>query len=198
MTQARRKLRIRRLTRVLRDERGVSAVEFALIAPIMIMLYVGLAQLTLGMMAERRASHAASAVGDLVAQSSATINTAYVTQVLNVGTATVQPYPTTNLSMRVTSVRADATPTAKVVWSQAQGPALTKLAVGTTPTGFPSNLLAANESVIQSDVRYDFNLPIGSGLLNVLHLNLPTAMHFSETFYLRPRRAAAIACSDCP
>jgi Flp pilus assembly protein TadG len=191
-------LRIRRLTRVLRDERGVSAVEFALIAPIMIMLYVGLAQLTLGMMAERRASHAASSLGDLVAQSSSTIKTADVTQMLNVGTATVQPYPTTNLSMRVSSVRANAAGTAQVVWSQAQGPALTKLVVGVTPTGFPSNLLAVNESVIQSDVRYDFNLPIGSGLLNVLHLNLPTTMHFSETFYLRPRRTTAIACSDCP
>ncbi|HEY3696299.1 TadE/TadG family type IV pilus assembly protein [Phenylobacterium sp.] len=186
------------MLRLFRDQRGVSAVEFALIAPIMIMLYVGLAQLTLGMMAERRSSHAASSIGDLVAQQQASIKTADISQVLNLGTATVQPFPTTNLSMRVSSVVANPAGTAQVTWSQVQGGGLPKLAQNSTPAGFPANLLAAGESVIQSDVRYDYDLPIGAGLLNLLHLHIPTTMHFSETFYLRPRRAAAIACSDCP
>jgi Flp pilus assembly protein TadG len=186
-----------RLFGALRDERGVSAVEFALIAPIMIMLYVGLAQLTLAMMAERRASHSASAIGDLLAQQRTGVTSNDVSQFLKLGVATVQPYPTANLSLRVSSVVADASATPKVAWSQAQGPGLSKLPQNTTPAGFPANLLAAGESVIQSDARYDYQLPIGSGLLNLLHLNLPTTVHFSETFYLRPRRATTIACTDC-
>ena len=40
--------------RFLGDRRGVSAIEFAFIAPVMILMYFGVAELTQGMMAERR------------------------------------------------------------------------------------------------------------------------------------------------
>ena len=52
-----------------RDRRGVSAVEFALIAPVLVIFYCGLAELTQAMMAQRRLSNIASSIGDLVAQS---------------------------------------------------------------------------------------------------------------------------------
>ena len=47
-----------------RDPRGVSAVEFALIAPLLILMYCGMAELSLAMMAQRRLSNIASAIGD--------------------------------------------------------------------------------------------------------------------------------------
>ncbi|OYX13649.1 MAG: pilus assembly protein TadE, partial [Brevundimonas diminuta] len=68
----RRAANIRPLRRLLRDRRGVSAVEFALIAPVMITIYFGLIEFSQGYMAERRASHVASMVADLVAQSGGT------------------------------------------------------------------------------------------------------------------------------
>ena len=57
-----------RLKRLRRDERGVSAVEFALIAPVMILFYFGLAELTQVMIAERKTVRTASAIGDILAQ----------------------------------------------------------------------------------------------------------------------------------
>ena len=51
-----------------RDERGVSAVEFALLAPFMIALYLGSVQLTLGLTADRKVSQVANSVADLVTQ----------------------------------------------------------------------------------------------------------------------------------
>ena len=178
------------MKRLLRDERGVSAVEFALIAPIMILLYCGLAELTLAMMAERRASHAASAVGDLIAQERGTISDNGITQVLNVGKLVVSPFSAADLTMRISSVQADPSGTPMVVWSKAQGAALSPLQTGVTPLGFPTTLLAANESVIMSDVVYAYETP----LKKVVNRKL----HFSETFYLRPRRADEIVCTDCP
>ena len=62
------------LKHLIKDRRGAAAVEFAFIAPVMILMYYGLAELTQAMMADRRASHVASAIGDLVAQDTA-INT---------------------------------------------------------------------------------------------------------------------------
>jgi Flp pilus assembly protein TadG len=175
--------------RLVRDESGVSAVEFALILPIMVLLYLGLAEITLAMMAERRASHAASAVGDLLAQSPQNIKNAGVNQVLYIGDASLQPFPTADLSLRVTSVQADTNGTPKVVWSKAKGPALSKLANGATVAGFPTNLLAAGESLIMSEVKYSYNTP--------LYKVIPRTLNFQDVFYLRPRRADVISCADC-
>jgi Flp pilus assembly protein TadG len=172
------------------DRRGVSAIEFAFIAPIMILLYMGLAELTMAMMAERRASHAASAVGDLVAQSASSMTSADVDKVLYIGKAVVAPYSTAGLSLRVTSVQADAGAVPKVLWSKATGAGLSKLVKNATVAGFPANLLAANESLIKADVVYNYNTPLKTIVRRTLS--------FKSTFYLRPRRADVIACADCP
>ena len=173
------------LKRFSRDRRGIAAVEFAICAPVMILLYYGVAELTLGMMAERRASHAASIVADLVAQTSSTTSSE-VTDIFNVGVAILQPFPSTSLKLRVSAVTADASGVAKVVWSRGYGQG--GLGVGPV-AGFPSGLLAANESIIMTEMKYTYDSP--------LHQAVPSALNFAETFYLRPRKSSAVACSTC-
>ena len=56
---------IRRLTG---DERGVSAVEFAMLAPVLIAFYMGMTEFCQGFMAQKRMSHVSAMVADLVAQ----------------------------------------------------------------------------------------------------------------------------------
>jgi len=163
------------------DRRGVAAIEFALIAPVMIMLYLGLAELTLAMMAERRASHAASVLADLVAQSSQ-MNTAQMTDVFQVGDAILAPFPASTLNMRVTSVKADANAVPKVVWSRGDG--MTALGAGATATAVPANLLAAGDSVIMAEVSYTWDSP--------LKTTIPNALNFRQTFYLKPRKSPEV------
>jgi len=54
-----------------RDQRGLAAVEFALIAPAMILLYCGLVEVCQAIIASRKTDHVASAVADLVTQADA-------------------------------------------------------------------------------------------------------------------------------
>lgn len=169
------------LKRLAKDKRGVSAVEFALVAPVMILLYFGLAELTMAMMAERRASHTASAIADLVAQTPQ-INQTEMDAIFMIGDAILKPFPTTTLKMRVTSVKADANNIPKVTWSKSKN--LSPLTAGSTVTSFPANLLAANESLVMAESSYTFTSP--------LKKVMPNGITFSQKFYLKPRKSAEV------
>lgn len=175
------------LRRLLRDRRGAAAVEFAMISPILIMLYLGLAETTMGLMADRRSSRVASTVGDLVAQTSMTSPTE-LTDIYAVAGMMMKPFPSSALNIRVTSIKADAAGVAKVAWSNAQGTGLPKYAVGTTMTP-PTGMLPANQSLILAEVRYNYNAPVAS--------TLPRAIVFNDRFYLRPRNGGEVTCPAC-
>jgi len=170
------------LRRFSADRRGVAAIEFALLLPVLVLLYCGLAEFTLAIMAQRQAAHAASVVGDLVAQET-NVNAAEMNDIFAVGQAIIKPFPRAPLKLRVTSVKADAQGVPRVVWSQGNG--LGSFGLGITPAGFPPTLLAAGDSVIQADVGYTYTSP--------LQQVLPRPVSYANTFYLRPRRSAEVA-----
>jgi len=169
-----------------RDARGVAAVEFALLLPILALLYFGVVELTLGLMTQQRAEHVASTVGDLVSQSSS-ITSAEVTDVFSVGDTVMYPYPTTSLKMRVSSLTADAHGAVTVVWSQAQD--MSALAKGSSVSGLPVNVIAPGESIVMSESQYTYASVFGQ--------IMPAPVVFNETAYLHPRLSAAVACGDC-
>lgn len=174
-------MQLTRLRTIACDPRGGAAVEFALVAPVMVLLYCGLAELSLGMMAERRAAHATSIVADLVAQTSS-MNSSQMTDIFSVADAILKPFPTAPLQIRVTSVKADSYGSPKVVWSQ--GHSYGALGAGGTVSGMPSSLLAANESTIMAEVSYTYASP--------LQYAVPGGMSFHQTFYLKPRKSPEV------
>ena len=170
------------LRRFVRDQRGVSAVEFALVAPAMIAFYFGMAETTQAMLAKRRASHVASTIGDLVAQESTITNTE-MTDLFTIGATMLSPFPTTSLKMRMTSVTANATTgVIKVDWSDGSG--LTALTAGTTYTGIPSGLITNGQSLMIAEVTYSYDSPIKK--------YVPTTLNWSDIYYLRPRQVNTV------
>ena len=183
-----------------RDNRGVSAIEFALVAPILILAYLGLADLTLGMMVSRRASHLAATVGDLAAQSE-TLSAANVTDLWAIANSMMKPFPTAAttsqpkalLKIRITSVTMNAAGTDAVVkWSTTSN--WTKLTSADPEIKAIKNTqIAANESLIVTDVEYTYDSPIK---LNVYEF-VKDGSVFKNTFYHHPRNGAAVACPSC-
>jgi len=174
------------LARLARDTRGLAAVELALIAPVMIAAYFGMAEVSMAMMAHRRASHAAAAVGDLVTQS-VSMNDATITDIFSIGTTMMRPFDTAPLKMRVTSVKMDASNNIKVVWSKTTGGMAAQVAGTTIVNADLSALMAPNQSMVITDMGYQFTSPFQRAL--------PDALNFSDTTYLKPRKSDEVVWS---
>ena len=181
--------RMRRFLHALRhDRRGTSAVEFALIAPVLIGLYFGLAEYCQAMMADRKVTHAAASIGDLVAQSDQ-VTSADMTDIFTIGRTLVSPFPSAGLKMRVTSVTVDVNNIPKVDWSDGSG--LSPLGKGSTVT-LPKNsadttkpFVDKGETVIMSEAQFTYDSPVD--------YLIKSGVSFNEVYYLRPRKSESVA-----
>ena len=116
LIRLRQSLGLQALGRFAGDRRGVSAVEFALLAPLMISLYLGSVEVSDGVIADRKVTLTAAALANLTAQV-ATISTSDMTNILDASSAIIAPYSAGNLKMTVTCVNIDANKKATVKWS---------------------------------------------------------------------------------
>lgn len=160
-----------------RDRRGVSAVEFAFIAPILILFYFGMAELTISMIAQRRLSHIASSVGDIVARDTQ-LTDARRTDIFQVSAVLMAPFPTSTLRMCIVSISSNAAGIDTVDWSEANNSPANCPVAGTV-VNIPTSVLPNSSSVIMSKASYDYTPP--------LKLISSSMFTFRRTFYLRPR-----------
>ena len=171
-------------SRLGRDERGVSAVEFAMLAPVLIAFYFGMAEFCQGFMAQKRMGHVSAMVADLVAQEES-VSTANLDDIFDIGGLIMKPFATTALQQRVSGVTRTSG-VARVDWSRGDG--MTARAVNSTIT-LPADLIANGESVIVSEATYDYDSPVD--------YFMPAVTRFSHVYYLRPRTVDKTLCSNC-
>jgi Flp pilus assembly protein TadG len=174
----------RLFSRLARDQRGVSAVEFALLAPVLIAFYFGMTEFCQGYMAQKRMGHVSAMVADLVSQEDI-VNTTTLDDIFDIGGLIMKPFSTTPLKQRVSSVTRTAG-VAKVDWSRGDG--LTSRPVGSTVT-LPADLIVDGQSIIMSEATYDYDSPVD--------YLMPAVTKFSHTYYLRPRTTDLTTCSNC-
>ena len=180
-------------SRWFRDERGVSALEFALIMPIIVVLIFGMANVSQALMAQRRVNHIASAMGDLTAQSQTMADPDF-TDIFSVAGFMMKPLDQSNLSIRITSIIVDVNNVPRVDWSVV-GPTLTTgLAHGAQINSLPAGLISnTGDSVIMAETTYTFVAPVQA--------LMPSGIHFNEVYYFRPRKSSCVlygAEASCP
>ena len=173
---------LQRFGRFTRDRRGVSAVEFALVAPLLITLYLGCVEISDGVSADRKVSLTAAALANLSAQVT-TISSADMTNILDASSAIIAPYSDGNLAIVISCLSIDANKIAKVKWSATRNG--TARAVGSTYT-FPSSptddetaLDVANTQLVLAEVSYAYTPIFGYTITGTLTL--------SDHMYMSPR-----------
>ncbi|HEY8565127.1 MAG TPA: TadE/TadG family type IV pilus assembly protein [Beijerinckiaceae bacterium] len=93
----------RRLRRFTRAADGLAAVEFALILPVMIALYFGMAEVTVGIIQDRKLDLVARAVADLPGRAG-TMDDATMKTIFAAAANIMAPYDTSKVKITVTSV----------------------------------------------------------------------------------------------
>lgn len=97
---------------------AVAAVEFALVLPIMLVLYIGSVEASTMISMDRRVQAVTGSLGDLVARSNATISTATLKNYFRAAEGIMVPYSSANLVQVVTSVYVKSDGTTTVIWSR--------------------------------------------------------------------------------
>lgn len=163
----------------LRDRRGAAAVEFALIIPTIMLLYYGMVEGTQAMLAKRRAGYLTTAVGDLVTQK-AQVSTQEVLNIFDASTAVLKPFPTEDLSIRVTSIQMDANGVPSQVWTIVDG----EVPTVTLPSDIDPQLLVPNGAIVRAETIYKFKTPF--------QRMLPGEFTFRHKMDVRPRTGVAV------
>lgn len=177
-----------RLRRFLRECSGVAALEFALIAPMLLILYMGASQVSVGVTLNRKLQNVANTTADLIGQVDSTSKTE-ISSILKIARALVEPYDSAMVKIVISSVTIDANGRTTVDWSQAinGAKAYTKNKIYTLPTSFSQQ---RGRSFVVAEVEYTYQPLGGFGLKSAI------AMH--EAAYFTPRNTqTAIVCSDC-
>lgn len=162
-----------------KSEDGISAVEFALIAPLMAIIYFGCIELSIMMTLDRKVTGATAALGDLTSRASS-VNNDELADIIEASRMVMQPNDMAGARIRITSLY-DDDGDAKVAWSD--GCNLGAYAVDQEIT-IPANLIPEDGTLIMAEIEYDYNSNIG--------YFFSSAKELSDTFYLRPRRVDEI------
>ncbi|WFP63000.1 TadE/TadG family type IV pilus assembly protein [Mesorhizobium sp. WSM4904] len=188
--------------RLFRDRRGVAAIEFAFIAPVLLIMYFITMEASQAIETSKKVSRIGSMVADLVTQQT-TVTKADLDAIMKIGTSTLQPYNRSTPTIIITGIQISdqASPQARVAWSRKlAGTTYSADAKKDDPTTVPSTLNIRNTFLVrvESDLGYEAMITWSADESKALGLtSVFNKIPMGETYYLRPRRGPTVPCTDC-
>lgn len=170
--------------RLAKDKRGVAAIEFALIAPVMIAFYFGLSEISIAIAVDRDVTHATSVAGDLTTQV-IDLDKDGVTDVMTAA-LTVLDVDSSNRSkvtVELNSYEKNGATITRIGYAR-MGPAISAGGPATyNPATLGNNLLSDTSGVVVARVNYKYRPNTLMFMKNVT---------LAETFILKPRKSLVI------
>jgi Flp pilus assembly protein TadG len=183
-----------------RSTAGAAAVEFALLAPMMSILFIGAVELSQVIAVNRRVTQIAGSTGDLVARADTQISQSAITDIMKVGGYVMEPYSQAPLQIilsNVTSSPADATNTKQSWMCTYKGSGgsggTTTCSCTNTKQAIPPNLVTTNDSVVMAKVTYAYKPLLFDHFMKADWASSGGGTYtLARTHYLKPRSQAAM------
>jgi Flp pilus assembly protein TadG len=174
----------RGFARFVRQETGIAAVEFSLILPILVVLWIGGVEVTQALSVDRRLNNLASALGDLVARSKV-VTYDNVDDIFDIAPGALYPFDTDNLSMRITAVSMDDDGDPSVDWTRTSGSPPAQLSLTTI---IPATLRVPETQLIMSEVYKSYTPAVGYVISGSISLE--------DRMFFVPRLVASVQLCD--
>ena len=174
----------------IRRETGAAMIEFALIVPIMLTVYIGSSEAATFLTVDRKVQSAAGAMGDLVARSNKTISQSQLDDYFRAATSIMAPYDAAKLIQTITAVSVAADGKATVLWSVRYSGDKLSTTVPEYPKGKTYNLpkemiaIASGQTVIAAETSYLYP-PLTGVVFN-------SAINFHRSALFMPRFGGVI------
>ncbi len=182
------------------DRSAVAAIEFALIVPIMLVMFFGTVEMSSGVAVDRKVTLVARTLSDLTSQSTSVADTD-MTNFFTASGAILTPYSPTPTHAKLSELYVDpSTLQARVQWSKSatlDSSGNVTLAAGravSSIVAIPSQLAVGGTYLIFSEVSYLYTPTVG-------YVMGHAGVNLSDVAYTRPRQSTcvfyspAIACT---
>jgi Flp pilus assembly protein TadG len=173
--------------RFAKDERGVSAIEFVLIFPLLVTMLAGTVDIGQALTVSRKMNQVVSTLGDMTSQQTAWTTTDI--DAIIAGTATIiEPFDKADLKIDLVVLDVNASLAATVNWGRGYNKtALTKNAA--SPVTIPTNIAQSGVQLIAVKATYSLTTPFSKLLKPITGV---TTYNYSKTYIMRPRNGNAI------
>ena len=170
----------RRAKDLSRDDRGVAATEFAMIVPLMLVMFFGTVEVSSGVAVDRKVTLIARTLSDLTSQST-TVTDSDLTNFFAASNGIMTPYSSTPTQATISQIYIDpSTLQARVQWSKGSAPR----SQGSNVT-IPAALAVGGNYLIYSEVSYQY-VPVVGYVMAKAGINL------SDTAFTRPRQSTCV------
>jgi Flp pilus assembly protein TadG len=169
------------------DVRGVASIEMALMFPMMLVVFVGLVDVSNLITANRRVTLTASTLGDLVTQAPGAVTTADLDGFFSAASPIMDPFPASSTSLELYTFTNSGGAVA-LDWQYKSVNA--NCGAAPTPDATMTNLMAEGNDVVVSRTCYAWEPLLGI----ILGFSAST---IQDQLMLRPRQSSRIVCDDC-
>ncbi|WP_199198226.1 TadE/TadG family type IV pilus assembly protein [Bradyrhizobium sp. MOS002] len=183
------------------DRRALAATEFAVIVPLMLVMFFGTVEFSSAVAVNRKVTMIARTLSDLTSQSTG-VNGPAMQDTFTASISMIMPYDATLVNGTVAQIYIDSSKVAKIKWSKsatiangATQAAVTdappSLAPDTTVTSMiPSPLLIASTYLIFSQASYVYTPSV--------KFVLKSGVTLSDVSYTRPRQVTCVPYDGVP
>lgn len=184
-----------------RDRRGAAAIEFAFVAPVLLVLYMMTMEIAQAIDTNKKVGRMASLTADLVTQEQ-DVAKSEIDAIMKIGDAVLKPYARSKPTIELDAIAIDSTKKATIAWSRkyVNGAASANTAAGTVITDLPAKLLVADSFLVRARAKLSYAPMVAWFAYNAadhLWTTSNTAINMGQEYYLRPRIASSVTCTDC-